>query len=338
MDAKESIRSNEEDNQRIIMSELYQSKDWLEGKYLGEQLSTIQIAKLCNCSKTTLVNQIKNFNIPIRSHSEAGHLRYKRKIGNDKYCDKDWLKRKYQREKLSTIKISELCGVSDRTILNWLYKFGIPIRNIGERIHLGKANHCKLSKKAIEWLNGELLGDGCLASRSIHSANFVYGSKYLEYIKYVSNILDSFGIKQIGKINKRYYEDSDYFVYHYFSLAYEELIELRKKWYSNRHKTVPHNIKLTPLTCRQWYIGDGSLSHQKGRMPHIRLATNGLFIEDTERLVIQLNKLGFLATRRNHGNRIGVSSYSTKDFLDYIGKCPVDCYRYKWDYEKWLNK
>ncbi|KKK40214.1 hypothetical protein LCGC14_3132230, partial [marine sediment metagenome] len=34
----------------------------------------------------------------------------------------------------------------------------------------------------IQWLNGELLGDGCLVSYSIYSSNFVYGSKYLEYI------------------------------------------------------------------------------------------------------------------------------------------------------------
>ncbi len=319
------------------MSELYQNKDWLEDKYLGKQLSTIQIAKLCECSKTTIMNQIKNFNISIRSHSEANHLRYKREIKNDKYCDKKWLKNKYLREKLSTTQISKLCGVSNRTILDWLYKSDIPIRNIGERIHLGKVNHCNLSQKAIEWLNGELLADGCLSSRGIHSANFTYGSKYLEYIKYVSNILDSFGIKQMGKINKRYYEDSDYSTYHYASLAYEELIKLKEKWYLNRHKIVPKDIELTPLTCRQWYIGDGSLAHQKGRMPHIRLATSGLFIEDTECLVIQLNKLGFKVTRRNHGNRIGISTYSTKDFLEYIGKCPVDCYQYKWDYEKWAT-
>lgn len=320
------------------MSELYRNKEWLEKKYIERQLSTIQIAKLCNCSRTTIVNLIKKLNIPIRSHSEASHLRYQREIRNDKYCNKKWLEKKYLKEKLSTTQIGKLCGVSHQTILDWLYKSDIPIRNIGERIHLGKVNHCNLSKEAIEWLNGELLADGCLSSRSIHSAIFAYGSKYPEYAHYVSNILDSFGIKQMGKINKRYYEDSDYSTYHYASLAYEELIGLKEKWYLNKHKIVPKDIELTPLTCRQWYIGDGSLSHQKGRMPHIRLATNGLFIEDIEWLVLQLNKLGFLAKQRDHGHRIGISAYSTKDFLDYIGECPVECYKYKWDYEKWAIK
>jgi len=317
-----------------MMSELYQDKDWLYQKYLEEQLSAHQIGKLCKRSVATIINWLNKFNIPIRSRSEANHLNYIRKIGNDKYCDRKWLKGKYLKEKLSTTQIGKLCRVSNRTILDWLYKSGIPIRNIGERIHLAKANHCNLSQEAIEWLNGELLADGCLSSRSIHSANFAYASKYPEYIKYISNVLDSFGIKQMGKINKQYYKDSDCFTYHYASLAYEELIKLKEKWYSNRHKVVPKNIELVSLTCRQWYIGDGSLTHQKGRMPHIRLATNGLFVEDTERLVIQLNELGFKATRRNHGNRIGISAFSTKDFLDYIGKCPAKCYQYKWEYKK----
>ena len=320
------------------MSKLYQNREWLYQKYIIEELSTIKIAKLCKCSKTTIINQIKYFNILIRSHSEAVLSRYKKILGNTKYRNESWLKGKYLKEKLSTTQIGKLCRVSNRTILDWLYKSGIPIRNIGERIHLAKANHCNLSQEAIEWLNGELLADGCLSSRSIHSANFAYASKYPEYIKYISNVLDSFGIKQMGKINKQYYKDSDCFTYHYASLAYEELIKLKEKWYSNRHKIVPKNIELVSLTCRQWYIGDGSLTHQKGRMPHIRLATNGLFVEDTERLVIQLNELGFKATRRNHGNRIGISAFSTKDFLDYIGKCPVECYQYKWDYEKWVIK
>lgn len=318
------------------MSELYQNKDWLEDKYLIKQLSTIQIAKLCRCSKTTIMNQIKNFNISIRSHSEANHLRYKREVENDKYCDKKWLENKYLREKLSTIQISKLCKVSCRTILDWLYKFNISIRSRAERTSLAKTNHCNLSQKAIEWLDGELLGDGSLQSRNPYSANFVYGSKYLEYAQYVSNTLKSFGIEQAGKINKNYHKGTKGFTYHYNSRYYKELLSIRKKWYINGKKIVPQNIKLTPLTCRQWYIGDGSLSRQEGRMSHIRLATNGFLIEDAEFLKNKLIELGFNTTRRNHGNRVAISAYSTKDFLDYIGKCPVKCYQYKWDYKRWL--
>ena len=36
---------------------------------------------------------------------------------------------------------------------------------ISKTIHLQRANHCFLSKEAKEWIDGELLGDGCLQSQ-----------------------------------------------------------------------------------------------------------------------------------------------------------------------------
>jgi len=57
---------------------------------------------------------------------------------------------------------------------------------ISKTIHLQRANHCFLSKEAKEWIDGELLGDGCLQSQRRYSANFHYSSKYPEYIQYIS--------------------------------------------------------------------------------------------------------------------------------------------------------
>jgi len=31
-------------------------------------------------------------------------------------------------------------------------------------------------------------------------------------------------------------------------------------------------------------------------------------------------------------NEIGISAYSTKSLLNYIGECPVECYKYKFEY------
>ena len=75
-------------------------------------------------------------------------------------------------------------------------------RNMSEAFHSARGNHCKLSQEAIEWISGELLGDGCLQSQSKYSALFSYTSKYWEYINYVADTLKSFGIEQIGKIYK----------------------------------------------------------------------------------------------------------------------------------------
>jgi len=192
-----------------------------------------------------------------------------------------------------------------------------------------KANHCQLSQEAKEWIDGELLGDGSVLSYTSYSAEINYTSKYFEYIKYVSDTLLSFGIAQAGKIYKRYYKQSNIPNYQYKSCRYVELLPIRNKWYSNGKKIVPRDIKLTPLTCRQWYIGDGYLTKD---YPAIYLCTYGFSVADVEWLVKQLRDLELKTTREPGNNAVYISAHSTQDFLAYIGKCPVECYQYKWDY------
>jgi len=251
-----------------------------------------------------------------------------------KYQDKEWLENKYIKEKLSPYQIAEICKAGRTTVRRWMIKFNILTRSRGEAIHLSVANHCNLSQKAIEWIDGELLGDGCLFSESIYSASFKYTSKYFEYINYISDTLKSFGIKQAGKITKYYYKNLDTYDYRYSSLAYSELLPIYKQWYIDRKKIVPKDINLTPLVLRQHFIGDGSLEHPKtenGR-PRIRLYTCGFSIFDVNWLVQELTKSGFKTMRQSARNTIVLSTHSTKEFLNYIGKCPVECYRYKFKY------
>jgi len=194
-----------------------------------------------------------------------------------------------------------------------------------------KSNHCKLSKEAIEWVNGELLGDGNIELTCLHSARFRYSSKYLEYIEYVRDTLNSFGIEQVGKIYEYYHKKYDCYTYHYNSRSYSELVSIRKRWYPKGKKIIPKDIVLTPLVCRQHYIGDGSMVCREKRNSHIILCTKGFLISDVKWLMKQLIKLGFKTTRWSD-NTIRFSTYSVKDFLKYIGKCPVECYKYKWAY------
>lgn len=188
-------------------------------------------------------------------------------------------------------------------------------------------NHCNLTFEATEWLNGELLGDGSLTIPSLGSACFSYSSTYLEYAQYVSSTLKSFGIEQVGKILKYTYK---YTFYRYTSRAYSELFLLCYMWYPKGKKIVPKFIKLSPVTCRQWYIGDRCLQHTQAGSPRIVISTQSFLKKDVEWLVKQLWEIGILATRQPVKNVISVSTYSTKDFLDYIGECPVECYKYKW--------
>ena len=246
---------------------------------------------------------------------------------------KEWLYNKYINEKLSLAQIAKELETDGSSIRRWLKKYNISIRSKGEGRHLrNKKNHCDLSPLAIEWIYGELLGDGCIQKNSKYSVLFGYGSKHLEYIKYVSDILKSFGIEQAGKINKYYHKKYDCYSYHYSSLCYPELMPIYKKWYPNNKKTIPQDIRLTPITLRQHYIGDGCLVHKYDSRPYIHLATCGFSVLGVEMLVKQLIGLGINATRVATKNAIGIPVDSTKAFLKYIGNCPVKCYQYKWAY------
>jgi len=316
------------------MSKLYQNREWLEKKYWKEKLNTYQIAKLYRVDAAIIRKQMIKFDIPIRSRSEAQLLRYIESQQNKKYCDKKWLEKKYLKEKLSTIQIAKLCGVCHETIRKWIKRFDMPHRSRGEANHLRQVNYCSLSQEAIDWINGELLGDGNLSTRSIYSAYFACASKYPEYIQYVSNTLDSFGIEQSGMIRKKYHKNMNCHTYHYNSRFYKELLPIYKKWYPNGKKIIPRGIELTPITLRQHYIGDGSLANKGRGRPFITLCTCGFTISDVTLLIRKLIKLGFRSTRRPSDNTIGISAHSTKDFLNYIGPPPVECYQYKWAVNK----
>jgi len=311
--------------------EKYKDKEWLEKKYWNEGLSIVQIAKLCNMSCGAIWGILKRYNMPIRSCSDAALLFQKKKTGNIKHWDKNWLKEKYLKEKLNATQISKECGVNRRTIDKWLKKFNIFTRSQNETVHLTKVNHCNLSQKAIEWINGELLGDGCLQPTSLYSAGFRYSSKYKEYINYISDTLKSFGIERSGRIIKYYNKRQDTYCYKYNSRSYKELMPIYKEWYPEGKKIIPKNIKLNPITLRQHYIGDGSLIHQNGNM-RIILCTCGFSILDVNWFVEKLNNLGFRAMRQPSRNIIHISTYSVIDFLNYIGECPVNCYKYKFQY------
>lgn len=314
----------------------YKNEEWLKSKYLKEGLSSVQIADDCKVCFSTITRKLKKFNIPIRSHTESMILHYKVNRENYKYKNEEWLKKKYIEEKLNAYKIMKLCNITGHdTIYNWLKKFNIPIRSYSEAIHLDRINHCNLSQEAIKWINGELLGDGCLShsKTKLPSVRFSYGSKYSEYVQYVSTTLQSFGIKKSGKIGKHYDKRHDVYWYSYQSCFYEELSYIRKRWYPKGKKIIPKNLELTPLTCRQWYIGDGHLYHKKNSKTTILLATCCFSDKEVFYLINQLDKIGFKATKQKR-NIIHILAYSTKDFLEYIGKCPVKCYQYKWDFKK----
>ncbi len=189
-----------------------------------------------------------------------------------------------------------------------------------------------LTTNAVDWINGELLGDASVSASGPVKARFRYCSQHLEYINYICGTLENFGIMRTGKIYERI--QGSHRSYNYCSLSYSELLPCLRAWYPNGKKVVPRCIRLTPITCRQWYIGDGCLVHREHvhRRTYIELYTNAFPTFDVDWLVTQLLEVGILATRKKARNVIHISSASVLDFLNYIPGSPVECYRYKWKY------
>mgnify|MGYP001636530336 CR=1 FL=1 len=234
--------------------------------------------------------------------------------------------------------ISQVYGIPRTNIRRWMERYNIPSRSSGEGSHLVQGNHCEISSGLQEYLDGELLGDGGLFSHSQYSATFSYCSKHLEYLKYVKNTLLNYGVRQSGNIITQQVKrvtgdklDADY--YYYQSLCYAEFLPYYERWYPNGKKSVPKDIKLTVTTLKFWYIGDGTLIHAPNSRDSIRLCTMGFSIPDVKFLVTQLSELGFKVTHQPAHNTILISTESTLDFLTYLQGSPVDCYKYKWDYQ-----
>lgn len=248
------------------------------------------------------------------------------------YKNKDWLENQYCEQQKSVNQIGREYNINHQTILNWMKRFNISSRSRPEFTHLSQANHCILSQEAIEFLNGELLGDAYMQGND-WSGRIGYTSKYEEYIEYISKIFKKFGIEQSGKIIKRINKQHGAISYSFTTKSYSELKSIYDKWYPEpeRKKIIPKDIKLTPVTCRQWYIGDGCLEHRKKRSSQIILATCGFSVSDVNFLIKLLHNIGIKAGRKPSSNTIRISANPTIDFLNYIGKYPMKCYQYKWE-------
>ena len=110
------------------------NKEWLEARYLGERLSTTEIAKIINCNPETIRFYLKKYNIQRQRFPEL--------------YNKEWLFKKYQIEELSTVKIANILKCNISTVFCALIKYQIPHRTKSEAQE-GKKNH-QYGKKLTE--------------------------------------------------------------------------------------------------------------------------------------------------------------------------------------------
>jgi len=259
--------------------------------------------------------------------------------------NKAWLYDEYINSGKTTYQIAREQGISESTICNWLHEHGIPSRRAG-----WPRNHLEISPYLRAMLEGELLGDGSITvawsnDNGYSSAKYSHGSKYREYLIWLSGEFSSQGLEQAGTIYRTIYKPkttklgwrhNQYISYRYNTRTYPELVQFRERFYPDGKKIVPKDLILNPISARQWYIGDGSLNRQKNAGEDsfsIGIATCGFDKYSVVYLMDQLSTLGIKVTHRLNNNTIYISTSSTADFLDWIGPCPPEIeniYGYKW--------
>lgn len=244
----------------------------------------------------------------------------------DQYRNKEWLYLKYWDEGRSLHEIARISGACYVTIWTWMKRLGISRRNHSQAYRPREPNRVRLTLPSINFIQGLLLGDGCL-TMPVRStcAYYSHADKHLSYIQWLSSEFDKMGIRQSGQIHKMKAKNH---AYRYKSLRYVELRDLAHTWYDSGQKIIPEGLTLTPTILLNWYIGDGNFS----RAPII---DSSIFsMQSLRRMASQIADVGIALSLHEFKDRkrIRISKRSEKKFFEYIlseRDTVPECYFYK---------
>jgi len=190
-----------------------------------------------------------------------------------------------------------------------------------------------------EVLEGCLLGDGCLhLAPRCKTPYFSYTSKYKEAVQFVYNQFHNFNyvIKHVSYFDKR--TQKEYSRYYFNTKVNYEYTKIYSEWYENGKKTkIPKNLILTPANCLFLYLGDGYIDK---KYSSLGIATNCFKEQELVNIISpQLSELEpkiYVDKKKNQPIIIIPRKHSEK-FLKYIGNCPVECYKYRWNYREYKS-
>lgn len=192
-----------------------------------------------------------------------------------------------------------------------------------------------INEHIIEFLDGFLLGDGNISPSKTKSktARFKCGLEHEEFCEYLMSFIKIYG-SIVSKYNTPNMKQG--FVFDGRSSFHPDIYTQYHRWYKNKVKIVPKDVRITPLSVLLWYLGDGSLVNNKSHNSiMLRLSTDAFSKQDVLFLCKRLRDIGIDCSRTSY-NRVRISSKGVPAFFNFIGrKSPVKCYDYKFEVDGW---
>ncbi len=220
----------------------------------------------------------------------------------------------------------------------------LGFQRTGEALFRSSRNYRELlhDNEFCQVVDGELLGDGCIIREQRRGKSyygFSYSTSNREYAKYLHAYLTN----KTNSSGKLYYPDKSKPHYidgrlvkssqgYLIKISHRVFEYFYKQWYVPK-KIIPSKLVLTPLVCKHWYIGDGSLLSKKSS-PVITISTHSFSIVGVDGLISRLSCLGIEAHRNKYKKDqyvIRIIGRNAVEFLNFIGSCPVKSYQYKWN-------
>jgi hypothetical protein len=187
-------------------------------------------------------------------------------------------------------------------------------------------------KRLLEILDGFIMSDGSLVLEpSCKNVRYRQTSCKKSLLEYVQKLLPT-----PSKIAGPYKINNKYIYYSLSTLTSPIYTTMYKKWYKDRKKIIPNDLIINKNVLLGYYLGDGCLEQGKINTSIVHLATYGFEKQDVIKFGKKLIELGW-SIKIGHRNAIRFHFGSSKEFLNFIGKCPqelVEDYGYKWNYKE----
>ena len=158
------------------------------------------------------------------------------------------------------------------------------VKKYGKKFDVGRSrSECKRSldwetslwnSKIAEIVDGLVLSDASITP----AGQVAVTVQYEEFRDYCSSLFESYQpckLKCYPNKNAKPY-------FRFCTKMHPDIQKQRKRWYPKGKKTIPNNIKITPLSVLLWYLGDG---HLDARWGNIFLHTNSFVPTDVSILV-----------------------------------------------------